>query len=103
MGNIIGAVGGLIAVIGWFGYGEPITIVIGFVLYLVNMFMERKKLNNNAKVIEISLFVVGCIVGRWIFNDLPWYLCGMLVVNIYGLAIVAVGIIVVLAALIFKR
>lgn len=86
----VGLVGAIIALVGWFGFHSLIALVIGTVLYIVETIMQLKELQPNALKFEITIFVVGCIVG--LFLKIPFYIGGMLATNIYSAVISIIGL-----------
>lgn len=60
-------------------------------MYLVETVMEWKSLNENAKILDIIIFIIGCVVS--VFIHVPWYVGGMVAINIYSGIITIVGII----------
>lgn len=97
---IIGLVGALIGLIGWFGFHSVFALIIGTALYFIETIIEWKNLNVNAKTLDMIIFVVGCVVS--IFISLPWYIGGMVAINIYSAIVTILGIFPILVFF-FKR
>ena len=93
---IIGLVGNLLAVIGWFGFRSLIALIVGTILYLIETIMEWNELNPSAKMTDLVMFGLGCLVS--LFAPLPWYICGLLAINIYGLVTGLGSLIMMIAA-----
>ena len=87
---LVGLVGTVISLIGWFGFRSIAALIIGTCLYVVETIMEIKSLQPNALWFELGIFVVGCIVGSAL--KLPFYVGGMLAINIYSAIITLIGI-----------
>ena len=88
LGTIIGGAGTLTALIGWFGFDSIIALIVGSILYLLEDIIHAQYLTPVAKLLDPIAFGIGCLVG--IFVPLPWYICGMLGLNIFG-AIAFIG------------
>ena len=80
--SLIGLVGVLTALIGWYGYKSVLLLAIGTGLYLVETLIEWKNLNMNAKKLDLFIFVLGSVVA--LFTNLPFYIGGMLAINFYS-------------------
>ena len=85
---IIG-LGAIVGVVGWFITKSLIFIGIGILCYLVETIMEWKNLNANAKLVDVFIFVIGCIVGLFI-KSMPFWLCGIVALLIYS-ALLGIG------------
>lgn len=90
MSFIIGLVGVLIALIGWFVYESLPALIIGTVFYIIETVIERKKLNAGSKIIDVIIFVIGLVVA--LFIDEPLYVGGMVALNIYSAIMTAFSI-----------
>ena len=80
--SLIGLVGVLTALIGWYGHKSVLLLAIGTGLYLVETLMEWKNLNINAKKLDLFIFALGSVVA--LFTNLPFYIGGMLAINFYS-------------------
>lgn len=80
--SLIGLVGVLTALIGWYGHKSVLLLAIGSGLYLVETLIEWKNLNMNAKKLDLFIFVLGSVVA--LFTNLPFYIGGMLAINFYS-------------------
>ncbi|MBR2999630.1 MAG: hypothetical protein IKF39_01415 [Oscillospiraceae bacterium] len=87
---LIGLVGAVIALVGWFGAHSLLLLAIGTLLYIIETVMESKKLNQGALALDIIVAIIGCIVG--LFIKTPWYVSGMLAINIYSAVISLLGV-----------
>ena len=85
----IGLIGVLTALLGWFVFKSLTLLVVGTVLYVIETIMEWNSLNPGAKVVDIVIFAIGCIVGC--FVKTPFYICGMLAINMYSAITVILG------------
>ena len=93
---LFGTIGSIIALVGWFGFKSFILLIIGTMGYIIETYMERKSLEKNAKILDIVIFILGCIIG--LFLKIPFYVCGLIAINIYSLL---VGVLSV--GLLFKK
>ena len=100
---IFGLIGVIIALVGWFGYHSLVALIVGTVLYLIETIMQLKELNQNAITFEIVIAVVGCLVSG--FFGVPFYVGGMVAINLYSVVITFIGIpgFIALFAKLFKR
>lgn len=57
--------------------------------------MEWNSLNTNAKSLDVVIFIIGCVVS--FFVSAPWYVCGMVAINIYNALMSALGVIPMIA------
>ena len=80
--SLIGLVGVLTALIGWYGHKSVLLLAIGTGLYLVETLIEWENLNMNAKKLDLFIFVLGSVVA--LFTNLPFYIGGMLAINFYS-------------------
>ena len=87
----IGFIGAIIGVVGWFGFGSIWALVIGFAAYIIETIMERKELNRNAKLLDIVILAIGCIVGLFV-KSVPFYVMGLIFINIYSLLMGLLGL-----------
>lgn len=81
LSQLLGFVGVLVSLIGWFKYKSILLLVIGTGLDIIETLLEWKSLNVNAKKLELRIFIIGCIIG--VFLDIPFYVGGMLAINFY--------------------
>lgn len=87
---LIGLIGVLTALIGWFSYKSVTLLFVGTVLYLVETLLEWKELNANAKKLDVILFVIGSIVA--LFIGQPFYIGGMLVLNFHSAIMILISL-----------
>ena len=87
---LIGLVGTLIALVGWFGYHSLVALIIGTVLYLIETIMQLRELNQNAIAFEVIIALIGCLVSG--FFHVPFYVGGMVAINLYSAIITLFGI-----------
>ena len=64
-------------------------------LYFIETLLEWQSLNDNAKKMDILIFVIGCIVS--FCTSLPWFVGGMLALAIYN----AITTVIDIAVMIF--
>jgi len=88
---LIGLIGAIIGVVGWFGFGSVLALIIGLVAFIIETIMEKDSLNGNAIMVEIFIFGVGCVVGAFV-KSVPFYVMGLIFINIYSLATGLLGI-----------
>lgn len=100
--SLIGLVGVLTALIGWYGHKSVLLLAIGTGLYLVETLIEWKNLNMNAKKLDLFIFVLGSVVA--LFTNLPFYIGGMLAINFYSalMTLIALPGIIAQIALFFR-
>ena len=98
--GLIGFIGSIVGVVGWFGFGSVIALVIGLIAYIIETIMEWKNLNGNAKKLDVVVFAIGCIVGLFV-NSLPFYVMGLIFINVYSLIMGLLGIGTIVSA--FKK
>lgn len=79
---LIGLVGVLVSLIGWFKYKSVLLLLVGTGLLVLETLLEWKELNTNAKRLELIIFIIGCL--SILFIDLPFYIGGMLALNFYA-------------------
>ena len=79
---LIGMIGCLIALIGWFGFDSVLLLIVGTAFYLVETFLERKSLNDGAKTLDFIIFGIGCVVA--LIVKVPFYVGGMVAINCYS-------------------
>lgn len=82
LSSLIGLVGVLTALIGWYGYKSVLLLTVGTGLYVVETLLEWKNLNMNAKKLDLFIFAGGSVVA--LFTNLPFYIGGMLAINFYS-------------------
>lgn len=87
---IIGFIGVIIALVGWYAFDSLLLLIIGTILYFVESFLERNSLNTNAKILDIVIIVIGCIIG--LFSKYSFYVYGMLAINFYSAIMCVLGI-----------
>lgn len=81
MSFLIGVVGVLISLIGWFGFHSLLLLILGTVFYIIETILEWKELNSGAKRIDLIVFCIGCLVS--ILIKTPFYIGGMIAINCY--------------------
>jgi hypothetical protein len=98
----IGLIGVLIALIGWFGFGSVIALIVGTALYIVETIIEWKTLNPGAKVVDLVIFIIGAVIALIVKN--PFYIGGMIALNIYSgvMALFSIPMIVTQLKMFFK-
>lgn len=88
---LIGLVGSVIALVGWFGFKSVILLIVGTALYVIETAIEWHELNVNSKKLDIVIFIIGCAVAA-IFTSAPWYVGGMIAIAIYSLIMGVFGL-----------
>lgn len=86
---MLGLIGAIISLIGWFGYQSILFLVIGTIFYVIETILEWKDLNRNAKKLDFFIIIAGCLIGPSI-SSVPWYACGLLAINFYS-ALIHIG------------
>ena len=82
MSFLIGVVGVLLSLIGWFGFNSLFLLILGTVFYIIETILEWKKLNSAAKMNDLIVFCIGCLVS--ILIKTPFYIGGMIAINCYS-------------------
>lgn len=93
---IFGLLGAIVGLVGWFGFKSVLLLVIGTVFYLIETIIEWKNLNAGAKMTDVIIIIIGCIIG--LFIKTPWYVCGMIAINIYSAIMNILGSIISIKA-----
>lgn len=70
------------ALIGWFGFKSVTLLIIGTGIYVIDTILRWQDLNAGAKLLDWSIFAVGCIVAS--FLKIPFYIGGMFAINCYS-------------------
>lgn len=91
IGFFIGLIGSIIALVGWFGFKSIILLVIGTILYLIETIIDWKQLNIGAKILDLVVFGIGCIIGAFI-QSIPFYVGGLIAINIYSIILSIIAI-----------
>ncbi len=92
---LLGLIGAVIALVGWFGFHSIVLLIIGVGLYIIETVMEWQKLNANAKKLDIVIFAIGCIIAA-LFTSAAWYVGGMVAIAIYSLITGVISLIAML-------
>ena len=87
---LVGLIGAVVGLVGWFGRHSVPLLFLGTVLYVVETFMTSEELNGAAKLLDFIIFGIGCVVAAFI--KVPWYVGGMLAINIYSAITILLGI-----------
>ncbi len=82
MSFFIGLIGVLISIIGWFGFHSLLLLIIGTIFYIVETILQWRNLNIGAKVVDLIIFGIGCLVSIILGN--PFYIGGMIAINCYS-------------------
>ena len=90
----VGLIGAIVALVGWFGFHSLEALIIGTLFYVVESLIEWKKLNTNAKLLDLFVIIIGCVIALALKT--PFYIGGMLAINIYS------GITVILSLLLLQ-
>ena len=91
MAALIGGIGSVVGLVGWYGLHFLPLLIIGFAGYVIATVMEWKTLSFDDKKLRILLLVLGCLVSRW--TGSPFYVSGMTIVCIYGAAMASAALI----------
>lgn len=82
MSFLIGVVGVLISLIGWFGFHSLFLLILGTVLYIIETILEWKELNTGAVITDLIIFGIGSFVSN--ITKTHFYIGGMIAVNCYS-------------------
>ena len=83
-GYLLGTIGSIAALVGWFGFHSVPVLIIGTICYIIETIIEWKDLNSGAKVFDVIIFVIGCIIGLFI-KSVPFYIVGLLAINCWSI------------------
>lgn len=92
---ILGFAGTLISIIGWFVFSSEYALIFGILLFLIETCMEWNKLNTSAKLLDLTVFIIGYMLGGY-FNIESW-ISGMVFISIYNFIISIFSIITMLS------
>ncbi len=87
---ILGWGGPFIALVGYFTSDEPLTLIIGLIMYLMKLGIEWKRLNAGAKLVDGLIFVVGSIVS--VFLGKAFYIGGIIALEVYSLVVSVISL-----------
>lgn len=87
--TMLGLIGAIISLVGWFGFQSILFLVIGTIFYAIETILKWNDLNRNAKKIDVLIIIAGCLIGPSI-SSVPWYACGLLAINFYS-ALIHIG------------
>ncbi len=90
-----GLLGSILSLVGWFGFHSLPLLIIGTVIYVIDVAFQIRNMNAGAIVIEFVIFFIGSIIG--VFIHIPFYITGMIALAIYGLIITLITIPMVIA------
>lgn len=79
---IVGLIGAIIGLVGWFAFHSVLLLIVGTALYIVETIMEWKELNAGAKLVDVIVFIIGSVIG--VITKSPFYIGGMVAINIYS-------------------
>lgn len=79
-----------IALVGYFTSDEPLTLIIGLIMYLMELGIEWKRLNAGAKFVDGLIFVVGSIVS--VFLGKAFYIGGIIALEVYSLVVSVISL-----------
>mgnify|MGYP000870533199 CR=1 FL=1 len=92
MSMVLGTVGSVIGVTGWWFFDSNISLIIGIIMVIGEIILEWDNYNYNSKKYTVILFIIGTIVGA--FKGAPIWVGG-------ALALLIVNLIISLATIIF--
>lgn len=79
---VVGLIGVIVALVGWFGFHSLAALIVGTLFYVIESLIEWKKLNANAKLLDFFVIIIGCVIALALKT--PFYIGGMLALNIYS-------------------
>ena len=82
LGFMLGIAGALISLVGWFAFDSLCLLIVGTVFYVVESLLEWRDLNSGAKLFDVVIFGIGCLIA--LFIDTPFYIGGLVAVNCYS-------------------
>ena len=78
----LGLFGVILSFVGWFGFKSFTMLLVGSLFYIIETIMEWKSLNIGAKFVDLIIFIIGSIVA--LIVKTPFYIGGMIAINIYS-------------------
>jgi len=89
---LVGAIGSAIGLIGWYYSGSIACLIIGVIAYIIETILEEENLTPKARQDVFVAFGIGALIS--VFRKVnPWYLGGMIGVNVWGGLLTIYGII----------
>ena len=89
-GFVLGLIGVLISLIGWFAFDSLLLLIIGTVCYVIESLLEWRELNAGAKFFDIFIFGIGCLIA--LFVKTPIYIGGLIAINCYSALMCVIGL-----------
>ena len=93
---ILGTLGSLTSLIGWFGFHSILCVIIGTALCFIVTIIQWKDLTPRARKMDLVFFLIGSAVGLIFTNAPAWYVCGMLGIAIYNVIVAIYAIVMLL-------
>ena len=90
---LIGGLGTLVGLIGWYAYHSTICLILGVIAYAIETILEEDSLNGFAKIDIFVAFGVGAAISL-IRKTAPWYVGGLLGINIWGAILLILSLLV---------
>lgn len=87
---VFGFIGAAFSLIGWFAFHSLPFLIIGTLFYIIEIIIEWRKLNAKAKIFDIIMFGIGALLS--LFLKTPFYICGLLILNIYSAFVHVLGL-----------
>lgn len=87
---MFGFIGAAISLIGWFAFHSLPLLIVGTLFYVIETIIEWRQLNAGAKTLDILIFGIGAFIS--LFLKTPFYICGLLALNIYSALVHALGL-----------
>ena len=100
LGVVLGLIGPLTSIVGWFGFHSLVCVIIGTALCIILTLLQWKDLNRNARRMDLVSFLVGSVVGILAKKAPAWYICGMLGISFYGLFVNLLAVVFLAAPLV---
>ena len=92
--SALGTICAFIGIIGWFLSRSVIYLIIGVIGYITETFFEWDNLDGIAKIDFLTAFAIGAFISQ-IRKVNPWYISGMLAINIWSLATGFLGLVLI--------
>lgn len=89
---LVGAIGAIIGLVGWYSSQSIVCLILGAIAYAIESVLEEDKLTSKAKVDLYIAFGIGAVFVP-IRGANPWYIGGLLGINLWNGVLTIFGII----------
>ena len=95
---LIGVLGILVGLIGWYAFHSPVCLIIGAIAFAIETILDEDNLSDHAKVDILVAFGVGAVISI-IRKTNPWYIGGLLGINIWSAILLILSLLILLPSL----